>query len=54
LQAGLALKEAKDYAAAETELRLAAELAPKDARIQRQLAGLIALNLVHQPEKIGV
>lgn len=54
LQAGLVLKEAKDYSAAEAELRRAAELAPKDPRIQRQLAGLIALNLVHQPDKIGV
>lgn len=48
-QAALALKEAKDYAAAEKGLRRAAELAPSNRSIQRQLAALIALNLVHQP-----
>jgi tetratricopeptide (TPR) repeat protein len=49
-EAGLALKEAKDYAAAESELRQAAHLAPKDRTIQRQLATVIALNLVHHQE----
>jgi tetratricopeptide (TPR) repeat protein len=53
LLAAQALKEAKDYAAAEKGLRRAAELAPSDRSIQRQLASLIALNLVHQPEQIG-
>lgn len=53
LQAALALKEAKDYAAAEEALRKAADLAPKDRGIQRQLAAVIALNLVHQSEQIG-
>jgi len=50
-EAGLALKEAKDYGAAENELRQAAKLAPKNRQIQRQLAAVIALNLVHQPQE---
>jgi tetratricopeptide (TPR) repeat protein len=49
LEAANALKEAKDYGAAEAELRTAAKLAPKDRLIQRQLAALVALNLMHQP-----
>lgn len=54
-EAALALKEAKDYSRAERELRQAAKLAPKDLQIQRQLAGVIALNLVHkQPLPTGV
>jgi tetratricopeptide (TPR) repeat protein len=47
LQAGLALKDGKNYLAAETMLRRAAELAPKDVSIRRQLAAVVALNLVH-------
>lgn len=46
---GLALKEAKDFNAAEAELRKAARLSPKDRQIQRQLAAVIALNIVHHP-----
>lgn len=53
LQAAMAHKEAKDYLAAEKGLRLAADLAPKDLFIQRQLAALMALNLVHPSETIG-
>ncbi len=48
-EAGLALKEGKDYSAAEAELRKAAKLAPKDRQIHRQLAAVIALNIVYQP-----
>lgn len=51
IEAALALKEAKDYDAAEGELRKAAKLAPKDRSIQRQLAAVIALNLIHQPQE---
>jgi len=50
---GLSLKDAKDYKAAEAELRKAAKLAPKDRHIQRQLAAVIALNLVHHPVEVG-
>jgi tetratricopeptide (TPR) repeat protein len=46
-QIGVALRESHDFQAAETMLRRAAELAPKDVSIHRQLAALIALNLVH-------
>ncbi|MFH1446676.1 MAG: tetratricopeptide repeat protein, partial [Chloroflexota bacterium] len=44
---GLALKECKDYKNAEAMLRQAAQLAPKDASVRRQLAAVVALNLVH-------
>jgi len=53
IEAALALKEAKDYTAAEDELRRAAKLAPKDRTIQRQLAAVIALNLIHQPQEVS-
>jgi tetratricopeptide (TPR) repeat protein len=46
-QAGLAFKASRDYPGAETMLRRAAELAPDDLAIHRQLAALVALNLVH-------
>ena len=52
-EAGMALKDAKDYSAAESELRKAAKLAPKDRNMQRQLAAIIALNLVHHRQKVG-
>jgi tetratricopeptide (TPR) repeat protein len=53
IESALALKEAKDYYAAEKQLRLAAKLAPKDRTIQRQLAAVIALNLIHQPQEVS-
>ncbi len=53
-EAGMALKDAKDYTAAENELRKAAKLAPKDRNIQRQLAAIIAVNLVHHRQEVGV
>jgi tetratricopeptide (TPR) repeat protein len=53
LQAGLALKDGKDYREAEAMLRQAAELAPKDVSIRRQLAAVVALNLVHNPSRVG-
>lgn len=46
-QAGLLLKASRDYPAAESMLRRAAEKAPDDIAIHRQLAALVALNLVH-------
>jgi tetratricopeptide (TPR) repeat protein len=52
-EAGLALKDAKDYSGAEAELRQAARLDPKERNIQKQLAAVIALNLVHHPETVG-
>jgi tetratricopeptide (TPR) repeat protein len=51
-QAGLALKESKDYKSSETMLRRAVSLAPNDLTIRRQLAAVVALNLVHNP-RIG-
>ncbi|MBX3002681.1 MAG: tetratricopeptide repeat protein [Anaerolineales bacterium] len=53
LEAALALKEAKDYPAAEAALRQAATLAPRDRSIQRQLAAVIALNLIRQPQEVS-
>ena len=49
--AGLALKESKDYLGAEHMLRRAADLAPKDLTIHRQLGAVVALNLVHNRHK---
>ncbi len=48
-QAGLALKESKDYKSSESMLRRAVSLAPNDLTIRRQLAAVVALNLVHNP-----
>jgi tetratricopeptide (TPR) repeat protein len=44
---GQALKESKDYVGAEVMLRRASELSPNDLAIHRQLAAVVALNLVH-------
>jgi len=46
-QAALAHKACRDYQESESMLRRAAELAPDDLAIHRQLAALVALNLVH-------
>ena len=51
---GIQFKEAKDYANAESMLRRAASLAPKDIDIQRKLGAVIALSLVHQPRNVEV
>jgi tetratricopeptide (TPR) repeat protein len=53
-QAGLTLKEGKDYISAEIMLRKAAELAPEDLNIRRQLAAIIAINLVHNPQEASL
>ena len=45
------LRNAKDYARAETLLRKAAEIAPSDLNIRRQLGAVIALNLVHSSQE---
>ncbi len=45
--AGLAMKEGKDYLGAETMFRRAAHLAPSEVSIHRQLAAVVALNLIH-------
>ena len=52
--AGLALKDGKDYRQSETMLRKAAGLAPQDVNIRRQLAAVVALNLVHNPNSVRV
>lgn len=52
-QAGLLLKASRDYPAAEKMLRRAAEKAPDDVNIHRQLAALVALNLVHNRQPIS-
>jgi tetratricopeptide (TPR) repeat protein len=53
-QAGLALKEIKDYQAAENMLRKAADLAPEDVTVHRSLGAVVALNLVHNRLKSSV
>jgi tetratricopeptide (TPR) repeat protein len=52
-QAGLLLKASRDYPAAESMLRRAAENAPGDVTIHRQLAALVALNLVHNRQIVS-
>ncbi|MGW8224410.1 MAG: tetratricopeptide repeat protein [Anaerolineales bacterium] len=51
-QASLLLKASRDYPAAESMLRKAAEKAPEDINIHRQLAALVALNLVHSRQPV--
>ncbi len=46
-QAGLVLKDSKDYVAAEAMLRRAAQLAPSEVSVHRLLGAVVALNLVH-------
>jgi tetratricopeptide (TPR) repeat protein len=46
-QAGVVLKESKDYLGAETMLRRAADIAPNDVAVHRMLGAVVALNLVH-------
>lgn len=46
-QAGLVLKDSKDYIAAEAMLRRAAQVAPNEVSIHRLLGAVVALNLVH-------
>jgi len=46
-QAGLALKEMKDYQAAEEMLNRASQLAPNEIGIHRLLTAVVALNLIH-------
>lgn len=45
--AGVALKDTNDYLNAEIMLRKAADLDPHDVSIQRKLAAVVTLNLVH-------
>ena len=47
----LVLRDGKDYPGAEVMLRKAAELAPEDVNIRRQLGAIIALNLVHHGQE---
>ncbi len=51
LQAAELLRDGKEYAAAESMLRRASQLAPDDVEIRRQLGALIALNLVHHSQE---
>ena len=52
LAAGTVLREAKDYRASEAMFRRAAELAPDDVNIQRQLGAVVALNLVYESKEV--
>ena len=47
IQASAAYKESRDYRNAEFMLRQAAQLSPSDQSIRRQLAAVVALNLVN-------
>lgn len=46
-QAGVVLRDSKDYVAAEAMLRRAAQLVPNDVSVHRQLGAVVALSLVH-------
>jgi tetratricopeptide (TPR) repeat protein len=50
-QAGLLLRETRDYQESEIMLKQAANLAPDDLNIHRQLGAVIALNLVHNAQE---
>ncbi len=52
VQAATCLKEGKDYQGAENLLRRAVELAPNDVSIRKQLAAIVAINLVHNPHPV--
>ena len=52
LAAGTVLREAKDYRGSEVMFRRAAELAPDDVNIQRQLGAVVALNLVYESQEV--
>jgi tetratricopeptide (TPR) repeat protein len=52
-QSGLVLKDNKDYLGSESMLRRAADLAPENVTIRRQLAAVVALNLVHNPRSVA-
>ncbi|HVP20521.1 MAG TPA: tetratricopeptide repeat protein [Anaerolineaceae bacterium] len=49
--AALMLRDGKDYLGAEALLRKAAELAPEDVNIRRQLGAVITLNLIHNSQE---
>jgi tetratricopeptide (TPR) repeat protein len=53
-QAGLALKELKDYQAAEDMLNRASRLAPNEIGIHRLLTAVVALNLIHNRHSAAV
>jgi len=53
-QAGLALKELKDYQAAEEMLNRASKLAPTEIGIHRLLTAVVALNLIHNRRSADV
>lgn len=50
--AGLAKRDAKDYPGAEAMLRRAVQLAPSEVGIRRQLAAVIALNMVQTVREV--
>ncbi|MEJ2758570.1 MAG: tetratricopeptide repeat protein, partial [Anaerolineales bacterium] len=52
LKAGLLLKDGKDYVGSEAFLRKAASLDQKDISIQRQLATVVALAIIHRTESV--
>jgi tetratricopeptide (TPR) repeat protein len=49
--AALMLRDGKEYLGAEAMLRKAAELAPEDVNIRRQLGAVITLNLIHNSQE---
>ena len=50
--AAITLREAKDYRGAESLLRRAVQLSPDDLSIRRQLAAIVALNMVYNSQEM--
>ncbi len=50
--AAIALRETKDYQGAEALLRRAVQLSPDDVSIRRQLAAIVALNMVYHSQEM--
>lgn len=51
-QAGVILRDQKDYIGAEDMMRRASELDPGNVNIRRQLGAIVALNLIHNPRGV--
>jgi tetratricopeptide (TPR) repeat protein len=51
VQAGILMRDGKDFQGAETMFRRAAEMMPDDLSIKKQLAAVVTLNLVHNSQE---
>jgi tetratricopeptide (TPR) repeat protein len=51
VQAGILMRDGKDFQGAENMFRKAAEILPEDLSIKKQLAAVVTLNLVHNSQE---